>query len=54
MLVKEQKTARVDVPTAMLWFVLLDGLMSALFPSWRRRSHHIGMKTDITVWDPGL
>ena len=42
-----QATARVDVPTgptAMLFFVLLNSLMSALFLSLRRRSH-IGTKS---------
>ena len=45
---------RAHGPTAMLCFVLLNSLISALFPSLRRRSHHIGMKNDVTVWDPGL
>ena len=42
---------RVHSPTAMLWFFILDSLMLSLFPC---RSHHIGMESDVTVWDPGL
>ena len=36
---------RADGPAAMLCFVLLNSLMSALLLSLRRRSHHVGMKT---------
>ena len=40
---------RAHSPTA-----IVDSLMSAPFLSLRRRSHHIGMKNDVTVWDSGL
>ena len=56
LLVKAQATARVDVPTAprQCCFFFLNSLMSALFLTLRRTSHHIGMKNDVTVRDPGL
>ena len=53
LLVKAQTTAQVDVPTAPRQCCVYS-LMSALFLSLRRRSHHIGMKDDVTVWDFGL
>ena len=37
-------------PTAMLYFVLLNRLMSVLFLSLWRRSHRVRMKNDLTVW----
>ena len=46
---------RAHSSTAKLcFFFFLDSLMSALFLSLRGRSHHIGTKSDVTVWDPGL
>ena len=42
----------MDVPTAMLCFVLLNSLTSALFLSLGRRDH-VGMENDVIVWDPG-
>ena len=52
-LAKAQATAQVDVTAPQQCCVFLDSLMSALFLSLRRRSHHIGMKSDVIV-DPGL
>ena len=43
---------RAHSPTAMLWFFLLNSLMSALFLSLRPQK--IGIKIDVTVWDRGL
>ena len=40
---------RAHGPTALLCFVLLNSLMSALFLPLTRRRHHFGMKNDVTV-----